>query len=61
MVTLSDGLDMTIAVDWDVKPQTKQNDVISTLGLTIAVDWDVKPQTKQNDVISTLGWLEFRC
>ena len=25
VVRLSDRLDMTIAVDWDVKPQTKQN------------------------------------
>ena len=27
MVRLTDLLDMTIAVDWDVKPQTKQNRV----------------------------------
>ena len=32
MVRLSDGLDMTIAVDWGVKPHTKlNNDVISPL------------------------------
>ena len=29
MVRLTDHLDMTIAVDWDIKPQTKQTKNIS--------------------------------
>ena len=28
MVRLTDGLDMTIAVNWDVKPQTEQTNYI---------------------------------
>ena len=29
MVRLTDRLDMTVAVDWDVKPQNNNNDNIS--------------------------------
>ena len=46
--------DMTIAVDWDAKPQLKLNNSAKSHlhmttqcpDMTIAVDWDAKPQLK---------------
>ena len=42
MVRLTDRLDMTIAVDWDVKPHTKQtlNKLGSSL-LTKTINWPI--------------------
>ena len=42
MVRLTDCLDMTIVVDWDVKPQNKQNAILRLrMGFVEKRFWDM--------------------